>query len=285
MLAARLPGLLPPLERHEALETTMVHSAAGRGLPAGGLITVPPFRAPHHGCSAAALVGGGSREIHPGEASLAHHGILFLDEIAEFAPKVLDGLREPLESGRISVSRAEQHAVLPADFLLVAAMNPCPCGQAGTPGGCRCDASMVNRYVRRLSGPLLDRFDLRVWVHRPDVDDMLSAERGESSGAVSERVGRARELALARQGCLNGELSAAALDEAAPLTDEARLHLRHALELQRLTGRGYHRIRRVARTIGDTADDPPRLIGLAEVVLALRMRASLTNGRSDWRAA
>ncbi len=285
MLASRLVGLLPPLERSAALEATMVHSAAGRHLPAGGLITHPPFRAPHHGASAAALVGGGSRDIVPGEASLAHMGILFLDEIAEFAPKVLDGLREPLESGSISVSRAEARAHLPARFLLVASMNPCPCGGSGAPGGCCCDASAVNRYVRRLSGPLLDRFDLRVWVHRPAVDQLLSDERGEASAVVAERVEGARCRSIERQGCLNAELPADLLDEVAPLSDDARAHLRHELEAGRLSGRGYHRIRRVARTIADTSSEPQAVVGLSEVVLALRMRTSLVSGHDAWRAA
>ena len=176
MLAQRLPGVLPPLDRAESLAATMVHSAAGLPMPRSGLITVPPFRAPHHTSSTVALVGGGSATLRPGEISLASGGVLFLDELGEFAPAALDGLREPLEEGVIRVSRAHSHAVLPARFLLVAATNPCPCG-GGPPGWCECDDIARLRYVRRLSGPLLDRFDLRVAVQRPGVDELLDPGR------------------------------------------------------------------------------------------------------------
>ena len=189
MLASRLPGLLPPLDRDMALEVTMIHSASGIALPSGGLVQQAPFRAPHHTSSRIALVGGGSQFIRPGEVSIAHGGVLFMDELAEFSPSVLDGLRQPLESRVVHVSRAEVRAVLPANFLLVAAMNPCPCG-GGAPGACMCGDAVLHRYARRVSGPLLDRFDLRVAVHRPAVDDLLVNEPGESSAVVAARVGR-----------------------------------------------------------------------------------------------
>jgi magnesium chelatase family protein len=274
MLASRLPGLLPALDRDAALEATMVHSAAGERLPAGGLVQRPPFRAPHHTSSLVSLVGGGSHSLRPGEVSLAHRGVLFLDEIAEFAPSVLDGLRQPLEEGVIRVNRANARALLPADFLLVAAMNPCPCG-GGPPGHCRCDEAVLRRYARRLSGPLLDRFDLRIVVHRPDVDDLVSGEPGESSAAVAARVATARRLALDRQGVLNARMPPSLLDEVAPLDAQATGLLRHELEAGRLSGRGYHRVRRVARTIADLRPDPVGVVSFEDVSLALRMRCAV----------
>lgn len=273
MLAARLPGLLPPLDRDRSLEATMVHSAAGVRLPAGGLIRRPPFRAPHHTSSAVALVGGGSAAVRPGEISLAHCGVLFMDEIAEFPPRVLDGLRQPLEDRHITVSRSKVNVLLPADFLLVAAMNPCPCG-GGPPGACRCNAAQLDRYLRRLSGPLLDRFDLRVNVHRPAVDELLDVAPGETTAAVAARVAAAQRRALDRQGCLNARLDRGALDRHAPIDDAGRAVLRDRLESGRLSARGYHRIRRVARTIVDLDPAAPAAIGEAAIHLALGVRSS-----------
>lgn len=287
MLASRLPALLPPLRREQALEVTMVHSAAGVPLPTGGLVTRPPFRSPHHTCSNVALVGGGSHALRPGEVSLAHCGVLFLDEIAEFTPSALDSLRQSLESGRSHVRRVEVSADLPARFLLVAAMNPCPCG-GGPPGTCECGEAQLNRYARRLSGPLLDRFDLRVTVQRPAVDDLLSSADGEPTALVAERVHRARQLAEERQGVLNSALAPHLLDEMAPLDAPAMALLRHEMEHQRLTGRGYHRVRRVARTIADLSggpDGPPAVLGEADVALALRLRSGFAGvRRAGWAA-
>jgi magnesium chelatase family protein len=262
----------------------MVHSAAGERLPIGGLLTRPPFRAPHHTSSRVSLVGGGSHNLRPGEISLAHRGVLFLDEIGEFAPTVLDGLRQPLEEGLIRVARANAHAVLPADFLLVAAMNPCPCG-GGPPGDCRCDEAAVRRYARRLSGPLVDRFDLRVNVHRPGVDDLVAGRAGESTDVVARRVRAAREAALARQGVLNARLRPALLDDVAVLDPQATDLLRHEIELERLSGRGYHRIRRVARTIADLRGDTSGSVTLADVTLALQLRCALRWSRRTGLAA
>ncbi|NND74025.1 MAG: YifB family Mg chelatase-like AAA ATPase [Ilumatobacter sp.] len=284
MLAARLPGLLPELDRERALEATMVHSAAGVRLPPGGLITRPPFRAPHHTTSAVALVGGGSGAIRPGEISLAHCGVLFMDEIAEFAPTVLDGLRQPLEDRQITVSRSKLNVMLPADFLLVAAMNPCPCG-GGAPGACRCNAANLHRYLRRLSGPLLDRFDLRVNVDRPDVDDLLGCTNGESSAAVATRVDAARATAIGRQGGPNSRLDGTQLDRFAPIDDAGRAVLRDRLESGRLSARGYHRVRRVARTIADLRDDPAGPIGESAIHLALGLRSSFDHAFSSGRVA
>jgi magnesium chelatase family protein len=284
MLAARLPGLLPRLDRTRALEATMVHSAAGATLPPGGLIQRPPFRAPHHTTSVIALVGGGSHTLRPGEISMAHCGVLFLDELAEFSPSVLDGLRQPLEQRVVTVDRAHLHVVLPADFLLVAAMNPCPCG-GGPPGSCVCGDAVLHRYARRVSGPLLDRFDLRVNVHRPAVDDLLANEPGESSTTVAARVEAARDLAWQRQGLLNSSLPAPRLEQVARLAPGAQQQLRHEMENGRLSGRGYHRVRRVARTLADLRGDEGEVVSEDDVALALRFRASLAAALRTGRAA
>ena len=198
MLAARLPGLLPPLDRSTALEVTRVHSVAGLPLPPDGLIFRPPFRAPHHGTSPVAMIGGGTSLMRPGEISMSHGGVLFLDELGEFPTVVLDALRQPLEDGQVRVSRARGSTNFPARFILVASMNPCPCGEGGAPGGCRCSDSARERYARRLSAPLLDRFDIAIWVDRPEVDDLISGLPGETTAAVAERVSVARLRAAGR---------------------------------------------------------------------------------------
>jgi magnesium chelatase family protein len=274
MLAQRLAGLLPALDREQALETTMVHSAVGIRLPPGGLVRQPPFRAPHHTTSVVGLVGGGSHHLRPGEVSLANHGVLFMDELGEFGRAALEGLREPLEEGVIRVARAQIRAVMPARFLLVAATNPCPCG-GGAPGSCECDDTARARYLRRLSGPITDRFDLRVVVHRPAVDDLLGLEAGEPSAPVRQRVVAARRAAIARAGKLNAALGPDELDAFAPISDAARSLLREEVERDRLTGRGYHRVRRVARTIADLDGESDAPISIADVELALQLRASL----------
>jgi magnesium chelatase family protein len=284
MLASRLPGLLPVLDRARSLEATMVHSAAGAVLPPGGLIRRPPFRAPHHTSSLVALVGGGSHSLRPGEISMAHCGVLFMDELAEFSPSALDGLRQPLEQRIVTVDRAHLHVVLPADVLLVAAMNPCPCG-GGPPGTCVCGDAVLHRYARRVSGPLLDRFDLRVNVHRPAVDDLLANEPGESSCAVARRVAAARDLAVQRQGTLNSALPASRLDAVARLEPAAQVQLRVEIEQGRLSGRGYHRIRRVARTVADLRGHAAETVSEDDVVLALRFRAGLAAALRTGRVA
>jgi magnesium chelatase family protein len=272
MLARRLPGLLPPLTPAAALETTLVHSAAGLTLPGTGLITQAPFRAPHHSASPVSMVGGGTAAMRPGEVSLAHHGVLFLDELGEFPMSVLDGLRQPLEDGVVRVTRARASVEFPAQFLLVGATNPCPCGQGGRPGSCSCSETAQARYLRRLSGPLIDRFDLRVNVLRPSVAELVGTGPAESSTSVAGRVLAARRLAEARGVGANAELPGHRLDELAPLTASAQRLLECELERDRLTGRGLHRVRRVARTVADLAgDDGP--VGDAAVVTALALRA------------
>ncbi len=261
MLARRLPGLLPALTPAEALATTRIHSAAGLSLPASGVLRRPPFRAPHHGASAVSLVGGGSAAMRPGEISCANFGVLFLDELAEFPAAVLDTLRQPLEDGAIRVCRARASVSFPAQFLLVAAMNPCPCGEGMTPGSCRCPEQARHRYSGRISGPLLDRFDLRVTVDRPDVAQLLPGRPGaekpeESTATVADRVARARHMARNRGVRCNADLPASALEDLAPLTSAARAVLEARLREGRLSARGLHRVRRVARTLADLAGHP-----------------------------
>lgn len=246
MLAARLPGLLPPLGRQQALEVAAIHSLrAPRSLAA---FLEPPFRAPHHTASATALVGGGSYP-KPGEISLAHHGVLFLDELPEFDRKVLEVLREPLESGQVHIARAAQQLTFPARFQLVAAMNPCPCGHLGDPKkscGFRCERAL--RYQSRLSGPLLDRIDLHLEVPAASPEALLGKPDGEPSATVRERVRRVRRRQWQRQGHLNQALSHGQLQDA--LTPH-RLWLAGVMARLDLSARALHRSLRVARTIAD----------------------------------
>lgn len=274
MLARRLPGLLPGLDRDGALEATRIHSAAALALPPGGLVDRPPFRAPHHGASAVSLIGGGTAYMRPGEISLSHCGVLFLDEMSEFPAAVLDALRQPLEEGVVRVCRARASVTFPARFLLVGATNPCPCGEGGADGSCRCPPAARQRFNRRLSGPLLDRFDLRVVVTRPDAGSVLGGPSGEGSAAVAARVAAARELARERGVRCNAELPAGRLDELAPLASGAGRLLEHRLRAGLLSARGLHRVRRVARTIADLggATGP---VGEEHACLALSLRADL----------
>jgi magnesium chelatase family protein len=270
MLARRLPGLLPPLRLDDAREVSRIWSAAGEPLPAGGLVTDPPFRSPHHSATMAGLVGGRSASMRPGEVSLCHGGVLFLDELGEFPVQVLEALRQPLESGSIRISRAALSVELPARFLLVCAMNPCPCGFSDTER-CRCDPRGRLRYRRRLSGPFLDRFDLRVLVGRPDVDELIGGGPGETTEEVAVRVAVARDLAAARGVRCNADLRDEQLDEMAPLEAGAAGELERALRTGDLSARGLARIRRVARTIADL-DGRPGVVARADVLLALQLR-------------
>ncbi len=280
MLARRLVGLLPPLDPADALETTMIHSAAGLPLPPGGLLVRPPLRAPHHTASIVSLVGGGTGAMRPGEISCAHGGVLFLDEMGEFSSVVLEGLRQPLEEGVVRVTRAKASIEFPSRFVLVAAMNPCPCGHGGPPGACSCADAARLRYQRRMSGPLLDRFDLRIEVHRPGVDELLGRERGEPTAVVAARVARARARAATRGLRTNAELPAHRLDELAPLDDRARALLRRQLELGRLSARGLHRVRRVARTLIDLRDDGTDLVDEGAIATAIQLRVDPGPGRA-----
>jgi magnesium chelatase family protein len=252
MLASRLPGILPPLEEHEALELAAVRSIAGHDNDVA-MWKMRAFRAPHHTASAVALVGGGSMP-RPGEVSLAHHGVLFLDELPEFDRHVLEVLREPLESGRIAISRAARQAEFPARFQLVATMNPCPCGYAGDPSGrCRCTPDAIARYRSRLSGPLLDRIDLKLEMPRVPHAELRASAAGEGSAVVRARVVAARTRQLARAGKPNAWLGNREVERDCML--DAGLHalLDRAVERLGLSARAYHHVLRVARTIADLA--------------------------------
>jgi magnesium chelatase family protein len=273
MLATRLPGLLPPLSRREALEVTRIHSAAGVPAPGGALATHPPLRAPHHGATEVSLLGGGTACLRPGELSLAHCGVLFMDELAEFPVAVLDALRQPLEEGVVRVRRARAAADLPARVLLVGAMNPCPCGEGVVRGACRCTDTARARYQRRLSGPLLDRFDLAVPLCRPDVKDLLGGSPEESSAIVAERVRLARAAAHARGVRANAELPADVLQAQCPLSPGAAAMLERHLRTGSLSARGLHRVWRVARTVADLVD-PGLSLTEAHVAEALALRGA-----------
>ena len=248
MLATRLPGILPPMTEEEALESAMVRSVSALGFDTRDW-GIPPFRAPHHSASSAAIVGGGAVPS-PGEISLAHHGVLFLDELPEFSRLVLEALREPLESGSVTISRASRQASFPARFQLVAAMNPCPCGTLGDPAGtCRCTPEQVARYRARISGPLLDRIDLHVEV--PRIRDDGDSGFAESSAAVRDRVARARAVQIARAKKPNQGLSVSELGRHCALAPGSRRLLSRAMEKLHLSARARDRVLRVARTIAD----------------------------------
>lgn len=251
LLASRLPGILPPLSSAEALTSLALHDLAGLS-PAGGQSR--PFRAPHHSASAVALVGGGSQP-RPGEISLAHGGVLFLDELPEFPRHCLEMLREPLESGEITLSRARHKTRFPARFQLIAAMNPCPCGFAGDPTRhCRCTPDQLQRYRQRISGPLMDRIDLQVTVSRPAAADLLETTTGGTPSApVRTRVSRTMAVQEERQSCLNGQLPSAQIVSACLLNESEKQWLGRSIERLGASGRALHRCLRVARTIADMA--------------------------------
>ena len=266
MLARRLPTILPPLSREEALETTKIHSVAGKAGVTGGLMTRRPFRAPHHTASQVAVIGGG-QSPRPGEVSLAHNGVLFLDELPEFGRSVLEVLRQPLEEKKIVVSRARYSVEYPANFTLVAAMNPCPCGYYNHPTKeCTCSPGSVHRYMGRISGPLMDRIDLHVEVTPVTPQELSAAAPGEASAAVRERVVRARAVQEARFGGVEGVhtnsmMNSAMLREYCRLDAASAALLERAMERLSLSARAYDRILKAARTIADLA-------GRADIVQA-----------------
>jgi magnesium chelatase family protein len=275
MLAQRLPSILPPLAPRELLEISMVQSVAGH-LANGALSNRRPFRAPHHSASMAALVGGGLN-ARPGEVSLAHHGVLFLDELPEFQPQVLDSLRQPLESGEVVIARANHRVTYPARFQLVAAMNPCRCGQATEPGfACRRQPNdrCMAQYQARISGPLLDRIDLIIEVLAVTAADLILPPPAEGSAEVAARVGAARIRQAKRYAALglsetttNAACPAAVLEKVAqPDVDGVSL-IRDAAEVMRLSARGFHRVLKVARTLADLdGEDKVRRLHLAEAL-------------------
>jgi magnesium chelatase family protein len=279
MLASRLPGIMPALADTAAMEVASVHSVAGLAVAEGGW-RQPPFRAPHHTASAVAMVGGGSSP-RPGEISLAHRGVLFLDELPEFERRVLEVLREPMETGEIHISRAARQVTFPARFQVVGAMNPCPCGYSGHPTiECQCSPAQIVRYRSKISGPLLDRFDLHVEVPVQGGDVFMQhGEPGESSAQVRARVVAARCLQNAR-GALNAELSGKALQMACQLDSDSEQLLLRAMEKLGLSARALHRILRVARTLADL--DASANVARAHLVEALSYRQlDRRNGQSS----
>jgi magnesium chelatase family protein len=283
MLARRLPGLLPPLSFEQSLEVTTIHSIAGVLPPGAGLVGQPPFRAPHHTCSDIALVGGGSNP-RPGELSLAHHGVLFLDELPEFSRRTLETLRQPIEQGLVHIARAGRAVTFPSRATLIAAMNPCPCGLAGTDGArCRCGDGVAARYQRRTSGPLLDRFDLRLDIPAVPWSAIAENADSEASASVRERVTAARRRQITRQQRLNSELEGGELRRHCyPNDTGAAGLLSKAVARFGLSARGVARTLRVARTIADLEGTP--LVQACHVAEALhfRMQGLEFSGQSDY---
>ena len=269
LLAQRLPGLLPPLAPLESLQVASLESAAGRRPSLGSR---RPFRSPQHTASVAALIGGGS--MRPGELSLAHLGVLFLDELPEFARNALEALREPLESGVVSLTRLKRTCEFPASFQLVAAMNPCPCGYAGDPGGrCHCTAEQVARYRHRISGPLIDRIDMHVELKALPVEHLLDnvPAEPENSATVALRVATARQVQMQRQGKLNARLTPSEVTRFCGLQRESRILLGTAISRLGLSARACHRIMKLARTCADLAGEPK--IRRTDVAEAVQLRA------------
>jgi magnesium chelatase family protein len=281
MLAQRLAGILPALSGEEALDVAAIASVSARGFTAAEFGR-RPFRSPHHTASAGAIIGGGPR-AQPGEVSLAHRGVLFLDELPEFNRAVLESLREPLESGTVAISRAAVQVEYPARFQFVAAMNPCPCGYLGEPtGNCRCAPPEIARYRARISGPLLDRIDLRVAVPAVNSDELLDdvAEPRLTSAVAAAQVGAARVLQLRRAGKLNADLAGRELQDHCPLDRGARLLLAQLRSRFELSARGVHRVLRVARTIADLVTDrpdnqPAEQLAAGHIAEALQLRRAL----------
>ncbi len=272
MLASRLPGILPPMTETECLETAAIQSISDQGFDPRRW-GQRPFRAPHHSASNVALAGGGARP-RPGEVSLAHNGVLFLDELPEFGRHTLEVLREPLEAHRVVVSRAASKVTFPARFQLVAAMNPCPCGHLGDPSiECRCTPDQITRYIGRLSGPLLDRIDLFVGVPRLTAGELRHGTPGEASAAVRERVAATPTGQIERGGVAAAALGPRATERTAQLTASAARFLDHGLEALGLSARGYHRCLRVARTIADLAGADR--VDTAHIAEAVALRRAL----------
>ena len=278
LMASCLPSILPPMTREEAIETGKIYSVAGLGNGVGGLMRQRPFRSPHHSASLVSLIGGGQNAA-PGEISLSHNGVLYCDEIAQFSRSLLDALRQPLEDGKVTISRAKYKVVYPAHFMLVASMNPCPCGYYGDPGGrCTCTRGAVDGYLSRLSGPMMDRIDLQIWVRSLSAAELLGLADPasklppeEPSSVIAKRVQAARavqERRLAGEGIFtNAAMNARQIERYCALTDECRKTLEKILERMGLSARAYTRILKVARTIADLAGtpdiEPPHLLEAA----------------------
>lgn len=253
MIARRIPGILPPMEPEEALEVSQIHSVAGT-LPAEGILTERPFRMPHHTTSAAALAGGGLAP-RPGEISLAHRGVLYLDELPEFQKEALEVLRQPLEEGEVRISRSSGQYIFPADFMLVASRNPCKCGYYPDRSRCRCNEFEVRKYLHRISRPLLDRIDLHVDVQQIPYEDLVDGRTEETTAQIRARVLQAQKIQAERyRGSrfrFNSELTAPALRQYCPIGKEQEEQMKRIYEQKHLTARTYHRMIKVARTIAD----------------------------------
>ena len=259
MLAKRVPSILPDMTFEEMIETTKIHSISG-ALHGDGLITTRPFRSPHHTVTPVGLGGGGSGTIRPGEVSLAHHGVLFLDELPEFTRTALEVLRQPIEDGVITISRSGQNCTYPCSIMVIAAMNPCPCGYFGDPKhNCTCSETKIRRYLNRVSGPLLDRFDIHVEVPPVEFEELRMTEHSESSAQIKKRVDKAREIqqrrfANSRTTC-NAKINAAEFEKYCLIDKEAEQTLKEAFNKLGFTARAYDRVLKVARTIADLEGD------------------------------
>ena len=274
MLARCLPGILPPLTFEESLETTRIHSICGRLMPGSGLMSVRPFSAPHHSASVTALIGGGPN-AKPGEVSLAHNGVLFLDELPEFSRAALEALRQPLEDGNVSVSRIRRQAQYQSSFMLIAAMNPCPCGYYGSSSRtCRCSPQEIRKYLDRVSGPLLDRIDLQIEVDSVPVQEINEMSPAESSAQVAQRVAAARRLQQERYRkesfYCNAQLSSSAIRKYCRMSSEAEMLLNAAVDSMQLSMRAYNRILKVARTVADLAGE--EIISSAQIAESVQYR-------------
>ncbi len=272
MLAKRMITIMPPLTFGEAIEITRIYSVAG--LLTDALIKTRPFRSPHHTASDVALIGGGTFPT-PGEISLAHRGILFLDEMVEFSKKALEALRQPMEDGFVHITRAGGRVRFPAQFLLVGAINPCPCGNYGNPyKACVCSPSQIRNYQSKLSGPILDRIDLKVWVEPVNKEDLINAKGGESSSHVKERIKRAFEIQKERfkgsHTLFNGRMKEKEVEKYCTMDKDAKSFLRQAIERLNLTGRSYIRLLKVSRTIADL--DGEEIIKAHHISEALQFR-------------
>ncbi|MDL2237274.1 YifB family Mg chelatase-like AAA ATPase [Christensenellaceae bacterium OttesenSCG-928-K19] len=274
MLAKALPGILPDFTFEEALEVTQIHSAAGETKQGGDLAGIRPFRCPHHTASSAAIIGGGQKCV-PGEISLAHRGVLYFDELPEFDRNVLEALRQPLEDGTVSVSRANNKVSYPADFMFVASMNPCPCGNFGSDTECRCSQPQINRYLSKISGPLLDRMDIHVEMGRIHYNELHSTEQQETSAQVRSRINSARNIQLERYKSIgkycNAQLNSAQLKEFCPIHPAAEQLLKSAYEKMKMSARSYTRVLLTARTIADL--DSSREVLAPHIAEAIQYRS------------